>query len=246
MSRRRAAAPGFTLLEVVLAMTSLALVAGICYGAFHLGLRAVQKGEVAVVVSQRLRVASDVLIRQIKSAVPYPARNRDEDVYPFFMGTATSMTFVTTAGLQQGTGLTRVMYRLAEDPPRLVLEESGGFTNDSLGRDSLDRPGDRSTVLLDGFRALRFEYIGNDGGDVEEAKRWDGREREMLPAAVRIVVDGMPGLETEAWGQEIPLMVTTVGEEMGSVDDEDLPAVAEEGEDSGDESGRSDPEGEGE
>src|SRR5579884_1150562 len=118
MSDRRR---GFTLLEVMLALTALALVAAICYGA-------VQLGEVAVVTAERLRVASDVLIRQIKSTVAYPARNRDEDVYPFFVGTATSMTFVTAAGLTGGGGLTRVVYRLEEAPPRLVLEESQAFS----------------------------------------------------------------------------------------------------------------------
>ena len=64
---------GFTLLEVMLAMTSLVMVTAICYAAFHLGMRAVERGEVAVVTAQRLRVASDVLIRQVKSAVPYPS-----------------------------------------------------------------------------------------------------------------------------------------------------------------------------
>ena len=77
MSRRPAdPRAGFTLLEVVLAMTSLVMVTAICYAAFHLGMRAVERGEVAVVTAQRLRVASDVLIRQVKSAVPYPVRTR--------------------------------------------------------------------------------------------------------------------------------------------------------------------------
>ena len=67
---------GFTLLEVVIAMTALALVTVICYGAFYLGIRAMERGEVAVVAAQRLRVATDVIIRQIKSIVPYKARNQ--------------------------------------------------------------------------------------------------------------------------------------------------------------------------
>ena len=79
-------------------MTALALIAAICYGAFHLGIRAVERGEMAVVTAQRLRVASDVLIRQVKSTVAYPACNEEEEVYPYFFGTATSMTFITAAG----------------------------------------------------------------------------------------------------------------------------------------------------
>src|SRR5438093_12087275 len=96
---------GFTLLEIVIALTALALVTVICYGAFHLGIRAMERGEVAVVATQRLRVATDVLIRQIKSTVPYRARNRDDEEYLFFRRTATSMAFITPAGLEAGAGL---------------------------------------------------------------------------------------------------------------------------------------------
>src|SRR5438874_1271406 len=94
---------GFTLLEIVIALTALALVTVICYGAFHLGIRAMERGEVAVVAAQRLRVATDVIIRQIKSIVPYKARNRDDEEYVFFMGTASSMAFITAPGLEVNT-----------------------------------------------------------------------------------------------------------------------------------------------
>ena len=42
--RSGAGRAGFTLLEVVLAMTALAMLTVVCYGAFHLGIRAVQSG----------------------------------------------------------------------------------------------------------------------------------------------------------------------------------------------------------
>jgi len=61
---------------------------------------------------------------------------------------------------------------------------------------------------------------------------WDGHVEETLPAAVRIVVEGMPGMETDVWGQEIPIMATTYGENIGEVDEEDLAELsAETGED---------------
>ena len=48
---RGAGADGFTLMEVILAMTALALIAATCYGAFYLGIRATERGEVAVVTT---------------------------------------------------------------------------------------------------------------------------------------------------------------------------------------------------
>jgi type II secretion system (T2SS) protein J len=222
----------------MLAMSALALIAAICYGAFHLGIRAVERGEVAVVTAQRLRVATDILIRQIKSTVAYPARNEDEEIYPYFMGTATSMTFVTAAGLQGGGGLRRVVYQVVDNPPRLVLAEHASFSPDELGREPVDEPGARAAVLLDGFRSLKFEYMLNDGVDTEWREAWDAHEEEMLPGAVRVLVEGLPGIETSVWGQEIPLMMTTYGDNNGEV--EDIPSTLGPGANAGDDQGGSD------
>lgn len=219
--RRRA---GFTLLELMLAMAILAMVMAICYGAFFTATRAVTKGEVAVVTAQRLRVATDVLIRQVKSAVPYPARNDDDEVYPFFQGAQNGMTFVTANGRLRGGGLARVRYQAAvgDDAVDLVMEEDPYFGPDELGGAALDPAGVFVAPLLTGFRSVRFQYLLDDGADLEWRDTWDGYEEDTLPSAVRIVIEGLPGLETDVWGQEIPIMVSTYGEANGEVDEEDL------------------------
>jgi general secretion pathway protein J len=215
-------ARGFTLLEVVLAMAALGFVTTICYAAFHLGVRALERGESAVVTAQRLRVATDVLIRQVKSMAIYFEQNKDEEVYPAFRGTATSMAFVTAAGLSGGGGLTCVRYQVANDPTRLVLTESRYFSHDDLcTTGDVDKPGQVSSTLLDGFTALKFEYMMDDGVDTEWRPEWDGREEEAIPAVVRIMVEGMAGLEIPVWGQEIPIMVTLYGENNGELSEED-------------------------
>ena len=232
MSQRRLPDHGFTLLELMLAMTALALVAAICYGGFRLGIRAVEKGEVAVVTAQRLRVASDVLIRQLKSAVVYPARSEEDEDFPYFIGTATSLTFITAAGLTGGGGLVRVVYRVEDSPPRLVLEETPFFSPRTLGRDTLDQPADHSTVLLDGAEDLKFEYLFDDySGDTEWRSSWDGRgDEESIPSAVRILGTGLPGLETGTWGQEIPIMVAAYGEGGNELSEDVLADMDDEGE----------------
>ena len=223
---------GFTLIEVVLGMSMLALIASICYAAFHLGIRAVERGEVAVVTAQRLRVASDVLIRQVKSVVAYPACNAEEEVYPYFVGTATSMTFITATGLEGGGGLTRVAYQLVDDPPRLVMAEGSRFSPAVLGEENLPPPTDRAAVLLDGFKTLRFQYMMNDGVDTEWRDEWDSYEEEMLPAAVRVLIEGLPGIELDTWGQEIPLMLIS-GDNVGETSDDEIIGCHSEGEENG-------------
>jgi len=218
---------GFTLLEVVLAMTALAMLTVVCYGAFHLGIRAVQSGEIAVVTAQRLRVATDVLIRQVKSAVPYMARNEDEEAYPYFFGSPDRMTFITATGLNGGGGLSRVVYHLEGDPPELLLTESAIFSPDQLGSGRFDPEQEHTTVLLTEFRKLRFQYLLDDGAETEWYNSWDAYEEEIMPVAVRMIVDGMPGMEIETWGQEIPLMATTYNEGAGEIDEDDWAPAAD-------------------
>jgi len=214
----------FTLLELVLAMAILAMLTTICYGAFFVASRSVQKGEVAVVTAQRLRVATDILIRQIKSAVPYPARNDDDEVFPFFRGDQSGMTFITANGRLGGGGLARVRYDLArgEDGVDLMMSEDPYFGPDELGDEDVDPRALVASALLTGFRGARFQYLLDDGADLEWRDDWDAYEEDTMPTAIRIMIEGLPGLENDVWGQEIPIMVTTYGDANGEVDEDDL------------------------
>jgi len=113
---------GFTLLEIVLAMTALALLTAVCYGAFHLAIRAIERGEMAVTTAQRLRATSDVL-RQIRSTMYRLERNKEGDSFPYFRGTATSLSFDTNLRLQGGGGVTRVSYQVLDNPDWRLLPQ---------------------------------------------------------------------------------------------------------------------------
>jgi len=199
---------GFTMIEVMISVTLLALVAGICYAAFHLGIRAVAKGEMAVVTAQRLRAATDVLIHQVKSAVASPALI-DGDTYPCFSGTPTSMTFVTEAGQLGGGGRARVTYSFVADPPQLLLQELTYFDPENCLHDKPDVVEPLSATVLDGFRTMSFEfYDGSDSLDCPGnwCTSWNPLEAETIPAAIRIKVEGLFGIDEDVWGQEIPLL----------------------------------------
>ncbi len=198
---------GFTLIEIIISITLFALVAGICYAAFHLGTRAVVKGEEAVVTAQRLRVATDVIIRQVKSMVPQGAVGDDGDkatTYAFFSGTTSSLEFVTEAGQLSGGGRTRVRYEVRSDPPALVLTESPYFDAGSLAK-GID-PDAVSATILDGFRSLTFEAISTeDETELERVHSWNYQDREMLPQAVVLRIEGLNGFEQDI-EQWIPVM----------------------------------------
>jgi prepilin-type N-terminal cleavage/methylation domain-containing protein len=222
-SGHRSRPGGFTLLEVLIAMSLLALVAGICYAAFHLGTRAVVKGEEAVVTAQRLRVATDVLIRQVKSMVPQGAVGQDGDrttTYSFFSGTTSSMEFVTEAGQLSGGGRARVRYEVDQDPPRLVLTETPYFDAVSLSK-GID-PEAQSATVLDGFRTLTFEFFWlEDVSEPERSSSHNYEDHEVLPQAVIVHIAGVNGLDEDV-EQWIPVMSAGRGDaEAEPLEDQD-------------------------
>lgn len=210
-------AAGFTLIELVLALAIFGLLALMMYSAFFLGQRAVIKGEREADLNQRMRVAEDILGRQVRSAVVYFARHDDETL-PFFLGAADRMTFVTASPQGHGgTGLAVVTYRVTEG--QLTLEERTGFAPDDLydpPRDALVEP---AALLPVG--AVHFEYVGHESGEASWQSSWDAREEDALPATVRVTVDGLEFFRLQPWVRDIPLMTVAYG--WGNDDFEEPP-----------------------
>ena len=204
------------MLEVVLAMTLLAMVTSIIYAAFHLGARAVEKGQAAVVSTQRARAASDVMRRQLKSMFPYPCRIEDgEDPVPFFSQRENPPTleFVTAAGLHGGGGLEYVRYEVRGNPPQLVLTASPVFWFEEGKCSGVKTVGATEAVLLDGFRSLDF-----DPRVYEEGDSWKGGEGVVefgLPRSVRVKIEGLAGSATTGQGAEwtIPIVANLESED---------------------------------
>ncbi len=212
-------AQGFTLLEVVLSLVIFSFITLMVYGTFFIGHRAVIKGERDADVNQRMRIADEILSRQVRSAVFYAARHQDE-TFPYFVGRPDGMSFVSAAPQASGgTGLAVVTYGV--DQGSLVLQERVGFTHDDLLRPPEHAPVQRA-VLLAGFSGIRFEYLPHEETGAEWASNWDGRDEDALPVAVRITIEGLEFFG-HPWVREIPLMTIAYGwgSEDQEVEDED-------------------------
>jgi len=204
------------MLEVVLAMSLLAMVTAMIYAAFHLGIRSVEKGQNAVVSAQRARAANDVIRRQLKSMFPYPcvAGGDDDTPMPFFnlRENPPMMEFVTAAGMHGGGGLEFVRYEVRGNPPQLVLTALPmlGFDEGKCG--SIDTRGAPEAVLLDGFRSLEFEPRAYEEGDSWKS---GGSDEFGLPRSVRVKIDGLAGSRTTAESAEwtIPIVANLESED---------------------------------
>ena len=207
-SRSRSASAGFTLLEMVLALVIFGMIAALVYSAFYFGHRAVTSGERSADDNQRIRLAEEFLGRQVRSAVYYFAKHDDDDV-AYFLGGADAMSFVTSAPQSRGgTGLAAVTYRVVDG--RLVLEERTNFTPEELYSAPANAHVERA-VLLEGFSSFRLEYLPHEEVEALWAKKWDGRDEDTLPAAVRVTVEGLPFFGGKAWVRVIPLVTMAYG-----------------------------------
>src|SRR6266545_1672035 len=83
-TRSSAGAAGFTLIEVVLALTIFALMGGILYGAFSLSHSAVEKSQVNSTRTQKQRSIADLLGSYVRSTFPY--RESPQEQTAFFEG----------------------------------------------------------------------------------------------------------------------------------------------------------------
>jgi len=215
-----------TLLEMVLSLMIVALIVALVSSGFNLAGTAIGGGERAAEQNQRLRLATDIMMRQIKSTVVYPAEE-DEYVYPFFQGTRHDLAFVTSAAQSGGGGLVLVTYRVQGTPPQLVMAEATAVNSGILGQpERLAELPSQEAVLLSGFSDLHFEYLVSDGIESEWFEAWDGKEEEELPTAVKVVIDGLAGLGGSLWTHQIPIMVAAFSEvqpeaDLGDDDDDD-------------------------
>jgi general secretion pathway protein J len=207
-ARRPSASAGFTLLEMVLALVIFGMIAAVVYSAFYFGHRAVISGERAADDNQRMRLAEEMMGRQVRSAVYYFAKH-DEDDVPYFFGQSDGMSFVTNAPQSRGgTGLAVVSYRLVDG--KLVVEERTNFRPDDLYAAPADAHVERA-VLLEGFSSFRLEYLPKEEVDLGWSDKWDARDEDTLPAAVRVTIEGLPYFGGAPWIREIPLLTMAAG-----------------------------------
>jgi len=176
---------GFTLVEVMLALSLFALLGTILYGAIALGHGAVEKSRHSFEKNQELRSAVDLLGGYIRSSYPY--RLSPQNPSFFYRGEETELNFISSFSLAMGgRGMANIrlfwqsqngeegLLKLEEQVPvRLADENGGGGYNHGV-------------VIRDRVIAFRLAYLDAQSEKEEWVERWDTTERKALPRAVRL------------------------------------------------------------
>lgn len=167
---------GFTLLELIFAITILSLVVLIIGSGFRLGIKAWEKGEAETQETQRLRVLSGVISQSVKSAYPYKTKIEDKDTI-LFEGDKNFIMFATAVGDSPGAGFRWVRYSYKDGA--LVLTE--GILPD---KKFLEKTEENEEIIDSDIGEVKFEYLPSG----EEGWQESWSLGNGLPSAVRVKI----------------------------------------------------------
>lgn len=208
MTRRGRQQRGFTLLEVLIAISLLALLVALAYSTLSASVRAMRSGEALIERTNRLRTVQEFLRRQLSHAMPLPFERMDDTgENRVFQMDGDTLRFVAPMPGHLSRGGPHVQW-LTLDGDALLFDHAqlNGYDPADPKADNKREP----VVLIDGIRDAGFEFRELDPetgelGDWESS--WDDPQR--LPLLVRLDVE----FEEEArmhWPDlEIPLLVAT-------------------------------------
>lgn len=188
-------AAGFTLIEVVITLTILGLICLIIFGAFRLGLSAWERGESVKDEYQKVRIVSQLITQQVKSAVPYKIKpQKAEGDYLAFEGDAHSLKFVSALPIRgkRPEGLVYATYEFKEEGSeggRLIVYEEKVLNKDFFAEEPKE---ELAVSLLEGVSSVRFEYFREEDAvnnqPEEWVEEWQAKDEKRLPKALKMTI----------------------------------------------------------
>jgi len=193
---------GFTLLELLIALTLLGLMSAVLFGSLNLAGRSWEAGEAKSEATSGMRLAGGYLRTQLASQ--HPQRMRRIPEFPLlFAGEREELRY--TASLPGRVGLGGIWYHrltlapgIASGKSALVIERVIPNYNATTMPDFADA---ERSVLADDIKELKLGYFGRDvdlGPEQDSAPTWRDRwdNPHSLPLLIRIDITPARGL---AW-----------------------------------------------
>jgi len=152
---------GFTLVELLLAITLMSLLLALAYGSLRASTRATDRGQTILEDSSRIRMAHQFVRKQLNQMIPLVfLESEDQEQRMVFDGSANRVRFVAPMPGYLGFGGPQVQeltFRQGEDGLALVLSNAllQGFEESNLYERA-------PIVLLDQIDQAEFQFLGLD------------------------------------------------------------------------------------
>ncbi|HZU26666.1 MAG TPA: prepilin-type N-terminal cleavage/methylation domain-containing protein [Bryobacteraceae bacterium] len=225
---------GFTLMEVIIAVTLVSLLLGGVFGCVRLALNTMDRVDARMMRERRVTGVEQIMKSELEGMMPVtadclPAGEAPPPQIPFFQGESGTMRFVSSYSLQErARGLPRILeFQVIPgengEGVRLIVNEhlytgprsTGAFCMAS-GDPSLPprfapvQAGPQSFVLADKLASCRFEYYEVAYSPAPLQQWWPRWDKPQLPQAIRIEMAPLKARSTEVELQPVtaPLHVT--------------------------------------
>ena len=194
-------ARGFTLLEVLIAISIVGALLVIAFSGLRVAMAAWRQGETRVEAHQHVRAVAHTLTRALGAAYPYRAtKGASPEPVVLFDASERRLEFVTQAPplpLQAPIAFTAVGIALEEgETPGLVLRQRALPNRE---------PFTEGTVVMrdPSVTSLAFSFLTEDGNWVES---WNGQDAKTIPQAVQLRL----GVTLNGRAQTMPPMTVTL------------------------------------
>ena len=168
---------GFTLLEILVAVSLLALLSVVLMAGMRFGTRIWDKAETANIDTNAVRAAEKRVALDLARIYPKLVVVNATDSFIDFTGAPNRMEFLSTADRPDGQ-MTRVAMSAANDDQGVTLQY------DTLPE--LARTGGTQQALLRHLRSIDFAYFGASQGERTPAWHSSWQHEKSLPLLVRI------------------------------------------------------------
>ena len=180
---------GFTLVELLLAITLMSILLGLTYTGLRAATRSAERGEKMLAVGGEMRAAHQFVRRQLNQMLPLPfdIEDNEQQTRIVFRGDASHIQYVAPMPGYLGAGGPQVqLLEIASYDDGIALQ----FSNSLLQGFEQERLFDRAPVmLLESVDSAGFEFLGRDeeGELTGWVSTWD--QPDALPVAVRLMLE---------------------------------------------------------
>ncbi len=184
---------GFTLIEVLLATTLLAMGLAVAFAAMRSSITVTTRGEEVARVSERMRMTDGFLRQRLSSALPLAMDTDPARQLPIlFMGEPERMRFVADLPAYMGYGGPH-MHELSVSRQADELTLQVAFTLVQGGHLLKEVPEREPETLAGGLRSVRFAYRGLDAQGALGPWQDTWKATESLPLQISVEMERTDG-----------------------------------------------------